>query len=314
MCNSLRINQEPLLYYDVRNPEAATGFKTNRYSLEDWLINNQTVALLAPLSSASQYLEGKNYPTMNLVIPSLYGCIEHMNPKNPIRQPWNGAAIPESELRPEVKAAREELFNDLIRRWKTGLPENLKRFYLTATILDPRQKNLAFPGITSGERHEAREWFIAEYVSHWEKAPPNAAGGAGTHANTPAHPQHSGASFIDFMSNLSHLRGSPDDAEEEGITDTPEVAKNEAELYLELPAVPMKTQILKWWPEHEKEFPQLSLMARQYLGCPATSASAERLFSVAGRVYGDLRQNMDEDMLESLMWARINKGNRQEGN
>ena len=54
-------------------------------------------------------------------------------------------------------------------------------------------------------------------------------------------------------------------------------------------------------------------MARQYLGVPATSASAERLFSVAGGAFDDLRQRMKEDMLEMLMWARINRENRQQG-
>ena len=72
MTNALRINNEPLLLYDVRNPRAAKGFKDNRYSLEDWSINNQSVAVLAPLAKASQYLEGKLYPTLNLVLPSMY--------------------------------------------------------------------------------------------------------------------------------------------------------------------------------------------------------------------------------------------------
>ena len=39
MSNSLRINNESLLLYDVKNPSAAKGFCDNRYSLEDWLIN-----------------------------------------------------------------------------------------------------------------------------------------------------------------------------------------------------------------------------------------------------------------------------------
>ena len=38
------------------------------------------------------------------------------------------------------------------------------------------------------------------------------------------------------------------------------------------------------------------------------SASSPR---IAGRVYEDLRQGMDESMLELLMWARINRENRQ---
>jgi hypothetical protein len=91
----------------------------------------------------------------------------------------------------------------------------------------------------------------------------------------------------------------------------PPPVKPEAVRYLELPDVPMSVNILEWWAENEKDFPQLSCMARQYLGCPATSASAERLFSIAGRVYDDLRQGMDDAMLELLMWARINRETRQ---
>ena len=51
-------------------------------------------------------------------------------------------------------------------------------------------------------------------------------------------------------------------------------------------------------------------MDRQYLGVPATSASAERLFSIAGRTYDDLRQHLNDDMLETTMWARINREKR----
>ena len=72
MADALRVNQEPLLLYDVRNPAAADGFRNNRLSLEDWEVTNQSVALLQPLAAASQFLEGKNYPTSNQVLPSMY--------------------------------------------------------------------------------------------------------------------------------------------------------------------------------------------------------------------------------------------------
>jgi hypothetical protein len=73
----------------------------------------------------------------------------------------------------------------------------------------------------------------------------------------------------------------------------------------------MNTDPLEWWAANEINFPALSVMARQYLGVPATSASAECLFSLAGRAFDDLRQKMKEEMLEILMWARINKEKRQ---
>jgi hypothetical protein len=52
------------------------------------------------------------------------------------------------------------------------------------------------------------------------------------------------------------------------------------------------------------------MMARQFLGCPATSASVERIFSVAGQLFDDLRRRMDDGRLEEMMWACINCGGR----
>jgi hypothetical protein len=115
------------------------------------------------------------------------------------------------------------------------------------------------------------------------------------------------ASFVDFMASMAHLAGPA-----QPPAPAPSV-KSEVERYLELPAVDMKTDLLEWWAENDIKFPALSVMARQYLGVPATSASAERLFSIAGRSFDDLRQRMKEEMLEMLMWARINREKRWTG-
>ena len=215
MANTLRINSEAMLLYDIRNPDAAKGFKENRYSLEDWHINNQSVAVLAALATASQYLEGKNYPTSNLVLPSMYGCIELMRPDAPVRQPWDNKLLQVSQLRPEVSSARKKLHADLALRWKTDLPEPVKRFYFIATVCDPRQKNLRFPGIDHGARAVGHIWFQSEFDSIWAPAPapatprtdpgpdPTAEGTSSGHS----HPQYQGASFQNFMAGLAHLPG-----------------------------------------------------------------------------------------------------------
>ena len=57
-----------------------------------------------------------------------------------------------------------------------------------------------------------------------------------------------------------------------------EVGPTEATAYLQLTRSAMETDILEWWAAQVKEFPNLIVMTRQYLRCPATSASAERLF------------------------------------
>ena len=193
------------------------------------------------------------------------------------------------------------MYDDMVRRWKTEISTELKRFYFIATICDPRQQGLTFPGVSQEERLEAHEWFEAEYDSLWNTSAPE---DPSVPALAPAASASASlGSFVDFMASVAHLQA-PVAAQVSRV-------KSEAYRYLELPAAPMNTDPLEWWAANEINFPALSVMARQYLGVPATSASAERLFSLAGRAFDDLRQCMKEEMLEILMWARINKEKRQ---
>jgi hypothetical protein len=54
----------------------------------------------------------------------------------------------------------------------------------------------------------------------------------------------------------------------------------------------------------EKKFPHVAVMARQYLGVPASSAIVERIFSFAGCTFSDLRKSLDDTTLEDFMWIR----------
>ena len=47
-------------------------------------------------------------------------------------------------------------------------------------------------------------------------------------------------------------------------------------------------------------------MARQYLGCPASSAAVERLFSAVGIAFADKRKRANANTLGDLMFARAN--------
>lgn len=62
--------------------------------------------------------------------------------------------------------------------------------------------------------------------------------------------------------------------------------------------------VLLWWKQAEPRFPNLARMVRQYLSCPASSASVERIFSITGRLFDDLSQAMKEENLEERMWAK----------
>ena len=83
---------------------------------------------------------------------------------------------------------------------------------------------------------------------------------------------------------------------------------------------PMDTNVLVWWQMRDHDIgkpadpsmgrpeglPHLAQMARQWLGCPATSAGVERLFSKAGAMHHDLKASMEDGSLEHSLIASAN--------
>ena len=102
------------------------------------------------------------------------------------------------------------------------------------------------------------------------------------------------------------LRARPDTGEAE--EDETEEIEDELKAYLELPQLKCKTEqeAIDWWVEKTKRFPNLSAMARQYLGCPATSATVERLFSRVGIAFSAKRKRSDPATVADLMFANAN--------
>ena len=82
---------------------------------------------------------------------------------------------------------------------------------------------------------------------------------------------------------------------------------NEAEQYLAMQPASHDIDVLQWWAEHKSAFPHLSRMACQFLSVPATFASAERVFSLAGRIFSDLTRNQNDTTLEGRMWAKVHR-------
>ena len=56
--------------------------------------------------------------------------------------------------------------------------------------------------------------------------------------------------------------------------------EDELKAYLNVPQIKYVTEqdMMNWWKDHQGEFPNVAVMARQYLGCSTSSAAVERLF------------------------------------
>ena len=94
-----------------------------------------------------------------------------------------------------------------------------------------------------------------------------------------------------------------DDEEAAACTYTDETELND---YLSKPSVPVDSNPLTFWKNHENIYHKLSQLAHKYLAIPASSAPVERLFSVAGKIYRPDRCNLSDKNFETLMFIRGN--------
>ena len=64
----------------------------------------------------------------------------------------------------------------------------------------------------------------------------------------------------------------------------------------------MLTSWSQWWRDvGQARFPRIAVMTRQFLGIPAASVTAERVFSFSGLTLSDLRKSLFEGTLEGIM-------------
>ena len=263
-------------------------------------------------------MEGDKYVTSSLVVPYAYKLM-HTSSRNvvvkfPNRQadPYNDPVanptkVPHADLTEKIRLAREKLHQNLIDRFDSDVPLHVKKFWFTATMCDPRYKQLEFKHdnmISGAVRKRAEQWFRTEFNAKYRGkvalADPDAAAAAAqpVTSHKPAPKRRKTCSAQSFLD-------SSDEEDNSGDALDTEAPPDELEAYLALPQVKMKSdsEMLQWWEEHEGEYPNVAVMARQYLGCPATSAAVERLFSKVGIAFSKKAKSSSANTLASKMFA-----------
>jgi hypothetical protein len=81
---------------------------------------------------------------------------------------------------------------------------------------------------------------------------------------------------------------------------------NEVKDYMSMPSVPLDTDPLQWWREHQQRFPVLARVARRFLCIPASSAPAERVWSTAGNTITEKRARLSDETVENLILCHEN--------
>ena len=70
--------------------------------------------------------------------------------------------------------------------------------------------------------------------------------------------------------------------------------------------IQLSSNPLQWWQMKEPQYPNLAKVAWKYLCIPATSASSERVFSVAGLASHDRRSRISPTKLDKVIFINKN--------
>ena len=85
--------------------------------------------------------------------------------------------------------------------------------------------------------------------------------------------------------------------------------RDEMEKYLNMDVPADCKDILLWWKTQSTFLPKLSIIAKQVLCIPASSATSERNFSRAGLIVTDRRSCIDPDHVNNLLFINNNSHN-----
>lgn len=330
-----RVQQRAVQLYDVDHArKAGDVYRQHQMGLEDWRINLESVAVLQPIADWTQHMQGTKYPTLPLVLPTVYGLIDGMAPETPLTLDFQGQASYELEpdqMHDGVLKARTDMYNDWVARWITTLDPEVKRTLAIATLLHPCFKAYdfidGFDLIDQSDKAWALRELRTEWSTVWKPRPKPVEGGAPggsadpmpaaspaanalptatTAAQVPAAPAAAPAPTKQRKVFLSSLLGARV-KKEEAAPAVVVVVRDELYQYLEDTDVPnCDEDILKWWRAREAKWPALAKMVKQYFAAPASSAGVERVFSAAGKMHGDLQKSAKDSTLEHSLFAAFN--------
>ena len=217
------------------------------------------------------FMEGSKYVTLSCVPFVLYYLKNHLQPRD------------EDDL--AVASARNAILEYITARYA------LLPIHYLAAYLDPRFSNMD-PFVP----HEMRQLKIHEVhyivveragtIQPPSTAPEPAFKPAEDSTPTSTQPQRKKQKLMEkIRSDLSSRSSSSHHVNEQEHT----TINEEMNRYEKKEPLPIESCPLAWWKKNEIEFPLLSVVAKEILSIPASSAPSERVFSKLGRLYTQRR-------------------------
>jgi len=233
---------------------------------ETWSLFDKFVELFLPTAETIKQLEGQKYITQSLILLQLC-CLEKSN--NNVAEKYKNI--------PQIQLVQKDLQQQLNEIW-----DNLPIDTVIASMLDPRTK--WFNKIPVNEITEALKVMKKEFMASVRL----------TSSDTARESRESDSYSILFEDLVETTRKlSPN-----------QLWQQEINMYQSMPRLDGRSDPLSWWKYHQLQLPTLSMLARKYLGIPASQASCERIFSISKNDITETRTSMKPDLAEALLMLR----------
>lgn len=248
---------------------------------EQWTLIENILPTLKKLKIANSLFCGEKYVSLSGVLPVLYTLIEnHLEIK--------------TDDTPAVKGFKKDLKSNIIEKFNLSSNKLEVTPYLLASALDPCYKRLNF--VTSELKQEVynelqklvqhvkeNKEILQEQKTEMDENP------------GPSKRQKLTDDELDFFTTV---------VEGKSISTSEDI--DEIAYYISRPSIDRNNCPLEWWLNEEKNLPCLSILAKKYLGIPATSVAAERHFSAGGRTITKTRNRLLPNTTDTILFVNRN--------
>ncbi|OWZ02710.1 hypothetical protein PHMEG_00025686 [Phytophthora megakarya] len=268
--------------------------KLRKPKTTDWLAINCLTTLLSPFSTAIKALGGgQKYPTVTLVLPVLSGMRRWLSREN-LFEPHKAAAGAEDDVDSTI-LMMNECRDSMLDLFNLRFSELEKSDLAWITLLDPCMVK-QMPHLTTATIPRACEDLVRAAIAM-----------AAEEHNTPFNRRsHVGdtnnAVVFDLHGFLYGSQGS-----EAPQTDWIQLTE-ELRMYLAdaKRSATDRTSPFDWWRTRKTVYPNLSMLARKWLGVVATSVPSERAFSTSGNVVSVKRASLTPRMVRDIVFVSEN--------
>jgi hypothetical protein len=313
-------------YYTREKPGKKTLLEQLTLSENDFTIIADILHVLEPFKVAQEALEGENYVNLSLlplIIWKLKNALHtNLGAINDVEQPQFYNVLSDMVDDFETRWGDELRYSGLTQRAERGRITGVPKLAFWASMLDPRTKHGTMKILTAADRRDIWEDIRDEIIAIRQREAPigvddnivqnneRAATAARTlpAARTPKN-NKGGLTVASFMCDDT-ISGEEDSVAEDDATLKSidgQIERYKAEQFKLIDKVTGKYNCpLLWWSEHSTMYPDIWKLAERILHIPATSAPAERVFSVASNVINNKRARLAPDNANVLIFLHDN--------